>query len=111
MPDNTKFKPLGIRAYGHIPHLPGSRLGPGDHKVHEGQARIATEKARDRHDRIIVQEKLDGSCVSVAKINGEIVPLGRAGYRAVSSPYEMHIRFATWVYEPAVLARFEALLE
>ncbi len=90
-------KPLGQKAYGSIPHLPGSRMGPGDHSCHEGQARIATLKTRDKHDRVYVQEKLDGSCVSVAKINGEIIPLGRAGYRAITSKYEMHRFFHDWV--------------
>lgn len=94
----TVAKPLGRKAYGHIPHLPGSRIGPGDHKCDAGQARIATEKVRDRHDIVIVQEKLDGSCVAVARIEGAIVPLGRAGYPAVSSPYEQHRHFANWVY-------------
>lgn len=101
-------KPLGIKAYGHIAHLPGSRMGPGDHKCHEGQARIATEKARDRHDRIYVQEKLDGSCVAVAKLNGELIPLQRAGYRAVSSPYCQHVLFHGWVMDN--WQRFDDLL-
>lgn len=35
-------KPLGIKAYGSIPHLPGSRLGAGDHHLAIGQALIAT---------------------------------------------------------------------
>lgn len=90
-------KPLGRRAYGSIPHLPGSRMGPADHHCHEGQARIATEKARDRHDRIIVQEKVDGSCVAVAKVDGQILALGRAGYLAETSPFEQHHHFAQWV--------------
>jgi len=34
-------------------------MGPGDHSCELGQARIATLKARDRHDHVIVQEKLD----------------------------------------------------
>ena len=55
-------KTLGRKAYGSIGHLPNSRVGPKDHHVHEGQARICTVKARDKHDRVIVQEKLDGSC-------------------------------------------------
>lgn len=101
-------KPLGIKSYGSIPHLPGSRLGPGDHKCHEGQARIATEKTRDRHDLIIVQEKLDGSNVGVACIDGTIYPLTRAGYVATTSKYEQHWRFAEWVYENQ--ARFLAAL-
>ena len=90
-------KPLGHKSYGHIPHLPGSRIGPGDHKCHEGQARIATEKTRDKHDLIICQEKVDGSNVGVAKINGEILALGRAGYLAKTSPFEQHHLFADWV--------------
>jgi hypothetical protein len=101
-------KPLGIKAYGHIPHLPGSRVGPGDHRVSPGQARICTEKVRDRHDTVIVQEKLDGSCVAVAKVGGEVVALIRAGYRAADSPWEQHHLFAEWVAERTAL--FEALL-
>ena len=90
-------KPLGRKAYGSIGHLPNSRVGPKDHHVHEGQARICTVKARDKHDRVIVQEKLDGSCTAVAMVNGEIVALGRAGWPASTSPYEMHQLFAEWV--------------
>lgn len=93
----TTRKPLGQKSYGSIPHLPGSRMGPGDHHCHEGQARIATSQSRDRHDLIIVQEKLDGSNVSVAKVGGVIYPLTRAGYHANTSPYEQHHKFAGWV--------------
>lgn len=91
-------KPLGGRAYGHIPHLPGSRMGPGDHHCHLGQAQICTVKARDRHDHIIVQEKLDGSCVAVALLNGSVIPLTRAGYHARTSLFKQHHLFADWVY-------------
>lgn len=101
-------KPLGIKAYGSIAHLPGSRMGPADHHCHDGQRAIATEKARDRHDVIIVQEKLDGSCVAVAKIGGEIIALGRSGYTAASSPYEQHRKFAAWVGENR--NRFDSVL-
>ena len=102
-------KPMGRKAYGHICHLPGSRMGPGDHKLNEGQARILTERARDRHDVIIVQEKLDGSNVAVARVAGALVPLVRAGYPAISSKYEQHRLFAGWVFER--LGRFEFLGE
>lgn len=90
-------KPLGGRAYGHIPHLPTSRMGPGDHHCHPGQAQICTTRPRDRHDHIIVQEKLDGSCVSVAKLNGTIISLTRAGYLASTSEFKQHHLFADWV--------------
>jgi len=103
-----KQKPLGIKAYGHIPHLPGSRVGPGDHTVTPGQCRICTEKVRDRHDRVYVEEKLDGSCVAAALLNREIVPLVRAGYVAWSSPYEQHHLWADWVLRNK--ERFRAVL-
>jgi len=90
-------KPLGIKNYGTIPLLPNSRITPADKHCHEGQARIATEKPRDRHDEIIVQEKLDGSNVGVALIHGCIVALTRAGYLAITSPFEQHRHFAGWV--------------
>lgn len=90
-------KPLSAKAYGHIPHIPGSRMGPGDHHCHDGQAAIATQKRRDRHDVVTVTVKLDGSCMAVARIDGAIVPLSRAGYLATTSKYEQHQLFAQWV--------------
>lgn len=94
---NKPAKPLGRKAYGSIPHLPNSRLGPGEHHVHEGQARICTQRARDRHDRIIVTEKLDGANVAIANIGGRLTAIGRAGYPADTAPQE-HIRlFGQWV--------------
>lgn len=103
------MKPLGKKSYGSIPHLPGSRLGPGDYCISEGQARIATGKPRDKHDVIIVQEKLDGSNVSVAKVNGEVLALTRAGYLATTSPYQQHHFFASWVDQNKTL--FQTLLD
>ncbi len=102
-------KPLGRKAYGSIGHLPNSRLGPGDHAVTEGQARICELKPRDKHDRIIVQEKLDGSNCSVVLLDGQILALGRAGYLAQSSKYEMHQLFADWVRKNE--DRFRAVLK
>lgn len=102
-------KPLGQRAYGSIPHLPGSRRGPADKGLSEQQSKILTEKCRDKHDTITVQEKLDGSCVSVAKINGQILALIRAGYPAAGSNYSQHHAFAVWVEKNA--PRFDMLLE
>jgi hypothetical protein len=88
-----------MKAYGHIPHIPGSRMGPGDHHCHAGQAEIATLKKRDKHDEISVTVKLDGSCMAVAKIEGAIYPLSRAGYLASTSKYEQHQLFHQWVYQ------------
>ncbi len=102
------MKPLGQKAYGSIPHLSKSRLGEGDHHCEIGQEKIATEKPRDKFDLIIVQEKLDGSNCSVAKIGGQIIPLTRSGFTAESSPFEQHWYFAKWVAKEKV--RFEKLL-
>lgn len=103
------MKPLGYKAYGSIPHLPGSRLGEGDHHCSPGQAVIACEKKRDKHDIIIVQEKLDGSNVAVAKVDGRVIPLTRAGYTALSSKYEQHHMFDKWVNKN--YTRFDNLLK
>lgn len=103
------IKPLGRKAYGNIPHLPGSRLGLGDHHCHAGQDTICTTKARDKHDRIIVTEKLDGCNVAVAKVAGEVIALSRSGYRASDSPYVQHHAFHNWVAEHA--DRFGAVLD
>lgn len=92
-------KPLGRKAYGSIPHLLGSRMGPSDHHCHSGQRDIACFRRRDQYDRIIVTEKLDGSNVAIAKHNGEIIALGRAGHLAETSPYLQHKYFAHWVAE------------
>ena len=91
------LKPLGRKSYGSIGHLPNSRLGPADHCVPIGAAKICCEKARDKHDNIIVQEKLDGSCTAVALIDNNIHALGRAGWPATTSRYKQHHFFAEWV--------------
>lgn len=104
----TFLKPIGGKSYGSIPHLPGSRVGPMDYHVHEGQAFIATKKVRDKYDRIIVQEKLDGSNVGVAMVNGNVLAITRAGYLASTSKYEQHIKFDQWVNDNQ--ERFRAVL-
>lgn len=102
-------KPLGHRAYGSIPHLPGSKKGPADRGLTEKNAAMLLKKTRDHHDFVIVQEKLDGSNVAVAKLNGKITPLIRAGYKAISSKWEQHKHFANWVFNNQ--DRFDALLK
>jgi hypothetical protein len=104
-------KPLNRKAYGHIPHLPDSRLGPSDKQATEGQSRIATELFRDWDypDCVYVFEKIDGSCVAAAKLQEQIIPLVRAGYRAEDSPYLQHKYWALWVHENQ--ERFHYLLD
>lgn len=97
--NDNQIKPLGRKTYGKIPHLSCSRLGDGDYKITAGEERILTEKVRDSKDNIIVTEKLDGCNMAVAKIDGKIVPLGRAGYLAETAPYPHMRLFARYVYE------------
>ena len=93
-----KDKPLGGKSYGSIPHLSQSRLGVSDSHVHAGQELILTKKARDKHDEIFVFEKVDGTNVSVANIDGAVIPLIRAGYTAFESKHLHHRMFADWVF-------------
>ncbi len=90
-------KPLGHKSYGSIPHLVGSRRGPRDYGVNDGQQRICCERARDKHDKIIVQEKLDGGNVGVALKDGEILAITRSGTFASESDFAQHRLFADWV--------------
>lgn len=100
------MKPLGMKGYGSIGHLPGSRRGPGDHGVNDGQARICCERTRDSKDVVIVQEKLDGSNVCVARIDGQLLAINRAGYLCQSAPHEQHRLFADWVRKHEHLFRW-----
>ena len=101
-------KPLGGKAYGSIGHLPSSRLGPGDWAVHAGQARICCKKPR-KGDRVIVTEKVDGACMAVAKIEGSIVALSRAGYLAADALYPHLLAFVPFVDEFRTM--FDRLLD
>lgn len=85
-------------------------MGPADHHCHDGQARICTEKVRDRHDIVIVQEKLDGSNVGVAKKDGRIHALTRSGHAAQLSRFPQHRIFSDWVNRASQRERFDALL-
>lgn len=101
-------RPLGRKAYGSIGHLPGSKLGDGDHVCAPGQARIATEKTRDKHDVVWVEEKLDGSCCAAARVGDQITALTRRGFLASESRFEHHHMWAQWV--DANRPRFLAVL-
>lgn len=112
------MKPLGYKSYGSIGHLPGSRMdhvnrttqptkvAGVDFGVHAGHARICTVKTRDSHDRVIVQEKMDGSNVAVANVDGSLVAVTRAGRLAKESQYTQHHMFADWVNDNLALFEF-----
>jgi hypothetical protein len=97
----------GGKAFPKVPHLPGSRTGPSDRVAPPEVARRCLEVARPG-DEVVVQEKLDGSCVGVARLGGAIVALGREGWRAVESSNPGRRMFARWVARHA--GRFEAVL-
>jgi hypothetical protein len=92
------MKPFHGKAYGSIPHLIGSNRGPADHGVNEGMHVICTANP-GRGRMVYVSEKLDGSCVAVARRSNDIVPLIRSGYAASSSKYEMHVVFHRWAMQ------------
>jgi hypothetical protein len=85
-----------MRLYPKIGHLPGSRTGPSDRHVPTALAERLTARARPG-DRVVVEEKLDGSCVLVARVGGALVALGREGGRCADSRNEGRRRFAAWV--------------
>jgi ATP-dependent RNA circularization protein (DNA/RNA ligase family) len=57
---------------------------------------------------VVVEEKLDGSCVAAVRDGDEIVALGRQGTLAAASPNEARRLFASWV--EARRARFLSAL-
>ncbi|MBL8951593.1 MAG: RNA ligase family protein [Myxococcaceae bacterium] len=95
VPKKKKDLPLGKKAYHRIPHLPGSRTGSSDRMADPPLARRCIEQAR-QGDTIVVQEKLDGSCVALARIGDALVALGREGWRAAESDNPGRRMFAAW---------------
>ena len=104
----TPELPLGRRAYFKIPHLPGSRTGKSDRHAPISLARRLLLRG-EPGDTVLVQEKLDGSCVAVARLEGSVIALGREGRRASESRNPGRQLFARWVEAHAEPLR--ALLE
>lgn len=100
-------RPLGRKAYTSIPHLPGSRSA-GDRHLPFHQAERLTREA-PRGFEVVIQEKLDGSCVAAARIGDDIVALGRAGDLAAESRNAGRRLWASWTRDHE--ARFRALLQ
>lgn len=84
--------------YPRIPHLPGSRTGPSDRTADASLAGRCTLAALPG-DEILVQEKLDGSCVVVVRKHDRLLAFGREGSPAGASRNEGRQRFAAWVLE------------
>jgi hypothetical protein len=95
-------RPLGRKAYFKIAHLPGSRTGPSDRTAPHELAQRCLVLPRPG-ETVLVEEKLDGSCVAVARVSGQVLALGREGTRAELSGNPGRRLFAAWVAERASL--------
>jgi len=102
-------KIIAGKAYGSIPHLPGSKFGNRyDKGCSASMAELFTTHKRSPQDWITVTEKLDGSSVAVVNVNNRMVAVNKAGYAATSSPWVQHHLFDVWVKENA--HRFSQIL-
>ena len=101
-------RPLGRKAYFKIAHLPGSRTGPSDRTAPVELAERCLVAPR-AGEEVVVQEKLDGSCVAVARLGDRVLALGREGTLAAESQNPGRQMFAAWVEQRAPL--FLKLLE
>lgn len=86
------------RLYPSIPHLPGSRAA-ADRTLSPAQARRCLDEGAARAgEEVLVQEKLDGSCVAIVRnAAGRLEARGREGRLAAESQNEGRRMFASWV--------------
>ena len=96
-------RPLGMKTYGRIPHLPGSRAGAGDGHLSCAWAARLTRRSRPG-EQVCMQEKLDGTNVGVARVGNGLIPLVRQGFAASSSRRLQARLFDLWARHHA--ARF-----
>ena len=99
---------LPRRAYPKVPHLPGSRTGPADRHIDIAKAERLTTRIGRSGDSVVVQEKLDGSCVCAYRRGNVVYALGREGGLAELSANEGRRLWADWV--AARQQRFLAVL-
>jgi hypothetical protein len=99
-----------VTLYSKIPHLPGSRVvgatGGVDRRVHAAIAARFLDASRDG-DRVLVTEKLDGTCVAVVREGAVVRGYGREGTPCAEARNDGRRAFATWVEAQA--ARFGGL--
>lgn len=101
-------RPLGMKSYGRIPHLPGSALTATDRVVSASEAARMIQSSWPG-DQLWIHEKLDGTNLSVARIEDDLVALTRAGHRARESRRPQAQLFTAWVEHHS--ERFLDLLE
>lgn len=92
----SRLRVLKQKAYNGIGHLPGSGSVSADRHIHQREAARLTE-ACPPDCEVIVQEKLDGSCVAVYRRGREILPLGREGDITYGSRNSSRRMWADWV--------------
>ena len=85
-----------MKLYTKIPHLPGSRVGPSDRTASPELAERCAGAGRAA-DRVIVSEKLDGSCVAIVRHAEGIAAFGRDGKPCAMSRNDGRVAFAAWV--------------
>ncbi|WP_144394589.1 RNA ligase family protein [Pleionea sediminis] len=85
------------RAYLSIPHLSASRLGMSSKCISQAQEKMLTHELKQSGDRVIIQEKLDGSCVCALRDGGDILALGKEGDLASQSRNESRRLWSDWV--------------
>lgn len=88
-------RPLQMRAYPRIPHLPGSGAQSDDLLSDDRAAQRFFRPHLDR--RVYIQEKLDGTCVAVARQGHRLLALGKEGDRLEHSRSPGRRVFAAWV--------------
>ena len=80
------------RAYGRIPHLPGSAMSSDDIVADRELAELCLSRA----SRVRIEEKLDGSCVAVWATEDRLVATARSGNPCEESSLVQHRLFAHW---------------
>ena len=84
------------RSYDSIPHLPGSQ-GSVDRYIEKGLHDLLTRGPFPNGASLTVQEKLDGSNISVEMVDGELRGQLRSGNLVAASGYRQHRLFDYWL--------------
>lgn len=106
---DTRHKVLDYKTYNSIGHFATSRVGPKDHHI-DSKTELLCTTAFPLHQKcyLYIEEKMDGSNVTVVRLNGQIYALGRSGYDCKDSNLEQHRMFYRWVEKNK--EKFEKLL-